>query len=114
MARRPIVAANWKMHKTHLEAIRDVQKLSYLLDADDTERVEIVVCPAFTALRAVQTLIESDRLRFGLAAQNVYPEEQGAFTGEVSAAMLERITPIVSPASAGSALRPVPIAQIGS
>ena len=91
MARRPIVAANWKMHKTHLEAIRDVQKLSYLLDADDTERVEIVVCPAFTALRAVQTLIESDRLRFGLAAQNVYPEEQGAFTGEVSAAMLEAL-----------------------
>src|SRR5215217_86658 len=79
------------MHKTHLEAIRDVQKLSYLLDADDTERVEIVVCPAFTALRAVQTLIESDRLRFGLAAQNVYPEEQGAFTGEVSAAMLEAL-----------------------
>jgi len=91
VARRPIVAANWKMHKTHLEAIRDVQKLSYLLDADDTERVEIVVCPAFTALRAVQTLIESDRLRFGLAAQNVYPEEQGAFTGEVSAAMLEAL-----------------------
>ena len=38
-ARRPIVAANWKMHKTHLEAIQDVQKLSYLLDRDDTERV---------------------------------------------------------------------------
>ena len=91
MARRPIVAGNWKMHKTHLEAIRDVQKLSYLLDADDTERVEVVVCPAFTALRAVQTLIESDRLRIGLGAQNLHPEEQGAFTGEVSAPMLEAL-----------------------
>ncbi len=43
--RRPIVAANWKMHKTHLEAIQAVQKLSYLLDQGDTERVETVVCP---------------------------------------------------------------------
>jgi triosephosphate isomerase (TIM) len=91
VARRPIIAANWKMHKTHLEAIRDVQKLSYLLDAEDTDRVEVVVCPPFTALRAVQTLIESDRLRFGLGAQNVHPEEKGAFTGEVSPPMLEAL-----------------------
>ena len=91
MTRRPIIAANWKMHKTHLEAIRDVQKLSYLLDADDAERVEVVVCPAFTALRAVQTLIDSDRLRFGLGAQNVHPEERGAFTGEVSPPMLQAL-----------------------
>jgi triosephosphate isomerase (TIM) len=86
--RRPIIAANWKMHKTHLEAIQAVQKLSYLVDKDDGERVEIVVCPPFTALRSVQTLIESDRLPFGLGAQNVYPEEKGAFTGEVSPPML--------------------------
>ena len=88
MARRPIVAANWKMHKTHLEAIRDVQKLSYLLDRDDADRVEVVICPPFTALRAVQTLIESDRLAFGLGAQNANAEAQGAFTGEVSVPML--------------------------
>ena len=86
--RRPIIAANWKMHKTHLEAIQAVQKLSYLVDKDDGERVEIVVCPPFTALRSVQTLIDSDRLPFGLGAQNVYPEDKGAFTGEVSPPML--------------------------
>jgi triosephosphate isomerase len=86
--RHPIIAANWKMHKTHLEAIQAVQKLSYLLDADDAERVEIVICPAFTALRAVQTLIDADKLSYELGAQNVYPEEKGAFTGEVSPAML--------------------------
>jgi triosephosphate isomerase len=91
VARRPIIAANWKMHKTHLEAIRDVQKLSYLLDASDTDRVEVVVCPAFTALRAVQTLIDSDRLAFGLGAQDTHWEDQGAYTGEVSPVMLEAL-----------------------
>jgi triosephosphate isomerase len=88
VARRPIIAANWKMHKTHLEAIRDVQKLSYLLDKGDAERVEVVICPPFTSLRSVQTLIDSDRLGYGLGAQNVHSEEAGAFTGEVSPAML--------------------------
>ncbi len=88
MARKPIIAANWKMHKTHLEAIQAVQKLSYLLDRDDADRVEVVICPPFTALRAVQTLIESDRLGYGLGAQNVHPDEKGAFTGEVSPPML--------------------------
>jgi triosephosphate isomerase len=89
--RRPIIAANWKMFKTHLEAIQAVQKLSYLLDKDDDERVEVVICPPFTALRAVQTLIDGDRLSYGLGAQNVYPEERGAFTGEVSPLMLQAL-----------------------
>jgi len=89
--RRPIVAANWKMHKTHLEAIQTVQKLSYLLDQKDSERVEVVICPPFTSLRSVQTLIDSDRLPFGLGAQNVNAEEQGAFTGEVSPPMLQAL-----------------------
>jgi triosephosphate isomerase len=89
--RRPIIAANWKMHMTHLEAIQAVQKLSYLLDKDDEERVEVVICPPFTALRAVQTLIDGDRLTYGLGAQNVYPEERGAFTGEVSPLMLQAL-----------------------
>jgi triosephosphate isomerase len=86
--RRPIIAANWKMHKTHLEAIQAVQKLSYLVKPEDGERVEIVICPPFTALRSVQTLIESDRLPYGLGAQNVYPQDNGAFTGEISPPML--------------------------
>jgi triosephosphate isomerase (TIM) len=88
MARRPIIAANWKMHKTHLEAIQAVQRLSYLLDRDDAERTEVVICPPFTALRSIQVLIESDRLPYGLGAQNLHWEAQGAFTGEISAGML--------------------------
>src|SRR5919106_3964134 len=87
-ARRPIVAANWKMHKTHLEAIQAVQKLSYLLEREDTDRVEVVVCPPFTALRAVQTLIDADRLPYGIGAQDVHWEDQGSFTGEISPPML--------------------------
>ena len=89
--RRPIIAANWKMHKTHLEAIQVVQKLSYLLDQTDTDRVEVVVCPPFTALRSVQTLIDSDRLPYGLGAQDVHWQDEGAFTGEVSPPMLEAL-----------------------
>jgi len=89
--RKPIIAANWKMHKTHLEAIRDVQKLSYLVDKDDAEKIEIVIAPAFTALRAVQVLLESDRLSYGLAAQDVYFDTKGAFTGEISPPMLKAL-----------------------
>jgi triosephosphate isomerase len=76
------------MHKTHLEAIQAVQKLSYLLDRDDADRVEVVICPPFTALRSVQTLIDSDKLPYGLGAQDVHPEDKGAFTGAVSPPML--------------------------
>jgi triosephosphate isomerase len=86
--RRPIVAANWKMHKTHLEAIQSVQKLSYLLDKKDAEVVEVVICPPFTALRSLQTLFDADRLPYGLGAQDVHWEDKGAFTGEISPAML--------------------------
>jgi triosephosphate isomerase len=86
--RRPIIAANWKMYKTHLEAIQAVQKLSYLLDKADTDKTEVVIVPPFTALRSVQTLLDSDKIPYGLGAQNLYPDEEGAFTGEISPLML--------------------------
>jgi triosephosphate isomerase len=89
--RRPIVAANWKMHKTHLEAIQAVQKLSYLLDRDDAERVEVVICPPFTALRSIETLLQSDRLPYALGAQDVHWEDKGAFTGAISPPMLKAL-----------------------
>ena len=59
--RRPIMAGNWKMHHTHLDAIQVVQKLSYRLEDRDYQECEVVVCPAFTALRSVQTVLEADR-----------------------------------------------------
>jgi triosephosphate isomerase (TIM) len=89
--RKPIMAGNWKMHHTHLDAIQVVQKLSYRLSSEDYERCEVVVCPTFTSLRAVQTVIEADNLPIGLGAQNVFWEEKGAYTGEVSPSMLAKL-----------------------
>jgi triosephosphate isomerase (TIM) len=89
--RRPIIAGNWKMYKDHLEAIQLVQKLAYHLEADDYEDQDVVVCPAFVALRAIQNLLAADKLPIQLGAQNVHPEDEGAFTGEVSAPMLARL-----------------------
>jgi triosephosphate isomerase len=89
--RRPVMAGNWKMHHTHLDAIQVTQKLSYRLDADDYERNEVVLCPSFTSLRSVQTVIESDQLPILLGAQDVHWEDQGAYTGEVSPPMLAKL-----------------------
>ncbi|GMU79714.1 MAG: triosephosphate isomerase [Acidimicrobiia bacterium] len=91
MSRRPIIAANWKMHHDHLVAIQVVQKLSYLVDQDDFEACDVVICPPFTGLRTLQTLIEADQLEFGLGAQNCHFEDSGAFTGEVSPVMLAKL-----------------------
>jgi len=91
MPRKDLIAGNWKMHANHLEAIQMVQKLSYRLDPEDYERVDVVVCPPFTALRSVQTVIESDHLRIELGAQNVSWEDSGAYTGEIAAPMLEKL-----------------------
>ena len=89
--RTPVIAGNWKMHRDHLEAIQLVQKLAYHLNEEDYEGQEIVVCPPFIALRSIQTLIQSDRLPLGLGAQNCHSEDEGAFTGEISAPMLARL-----------------------
>ncbi len=89
--RTPLIVGNWKMHATHLEAIQMVQKLSYRLEPDDYERVEVVVAPPFTALRSVQLTIDQDRMRIGLGAQDVHWETKGAYTGEVSVPMLAKL-----------------------
>jgi triosephosphate isomerase (TIM) len=89
--RKPLMAGNWKMHHTHLEAIQVVQKLSYRLDDKDYKDVDIAVFPAFTALRSVQTTLDSDQIPIALGAQNCHWEPQGAFTGEVSAPMLSKL-----------------------
>lgn len=90
-SRKPLIAGNWKMHHNHFEAIQVVQKLAYRLDRGDFDHTEVVVCPPFTDLRSVQTVIESDRMRIELGAQNCHWEPQGAFTGEVSAPMLAKL-----------------------
>jgi triosephosphate isomerase len=89
--RRPLIVGNWKMNANHLEAIQMVQKLSYRLESNDYERVEVVVAPPFTALRSVQVVIEQDRIPIGLGAQDVHWVESGAYTGEISAPMLAKL-----------------------
>src|SRR5665811_428394 len=90
--RKNLIAGNWKMNATHLETIQMVQKLSYRLNHNDYQRVDVVVCPPFTALRSAQTVIESDHLPIGLGAQNVYWEEKGAYTGEIAPGMLAKLS----------------------
>ncbi|RMH82948.1 MAG: triose-phosphate isomerase [Actinomyces sp.] len=89
--RKPLISGNWKMHLNHLEAITTVQQLSYLLSEDDYEAVEVTVHPPFTALRSVQTVLQADRIPIVLGAQNCHWESEGAYTGEVSPAMLAKL-----------------------
>ncbi|WP_245177286.1 triose-phosphate isomerase [Geodermatophilus sp. DF01-2] len=86
--RRPLIAGNWKMHLTHLEAIGLVQKLAFSLKEPELEAAEVVVLPPFTALRSVQTLVAGDKLEVGYGAQDLSLQDSGAYTGEVSGAML--------------------------
>jgi triosephosphate isomerase len=86
--RRPLIAGNWKMHMTHLDAIGLVQKLAFSLKETELESAEVVVLPPFTALRSVQTLVTGDKLDVGYGAQDLSAQDSGAYTGEVSGAML--------------------------
>jgi triosephosphate isomerase len=82
--RTPLVAGNWKMHKTVREAEQFITALLPRVSA--VERTEVAICPAFTALHA---MVDSARgSRVAIYAQNMHQEPAGAFTGEVSAPML--------------------------
>ena len=89
--RKPLISGNWKMHLNHFEAIQTVQRLSYLLRKDDYESADVTVHPPFTDIRSVQTVLEADKIPMGLGAQHCHFEEKGAFTGEVSPAMLAKL-----------------------
>lgn len=82
--RRAIIAGNWKMNKTGVEAVQLVKEL---LDKVSAVRgVDIVVCPPFTALESVAWILGKGAVKIG--AQNMHWAERGAYTGEVSAKML--------------------------
>ncbi|MEV1290673.1 triose-phosphate isomerase [Pseudonocardia sp. NPDC049635] len=89
--RRPLIAGNWKMNLNHLEAIAVVQKLAFALPDRYLDRVEVVVLPPFTDIRSVQTLIDGDKLRIVHGAQDLSPHDAGAYTGDVSGAMLAKL-----------------------
>ncbi|MBU0634425.1 MAG: triose-phosphate isomerase [Candidatus Omnitrophica bacterium] len=85
--RRKIIAGNWKMNNTVTDSLELVRKLS--VELKDVKDADIVVCPPFTALYSVGQEIEGSNIKLG--AQNLFWEEKGAFTGEISAAMLKDV-----------------------
>ena len=85
MARLPFIAGNWKMNKTVAESLDLIRELKGAVSG--VKGVEVAVAPPFTALYAVHKELEGSSIR--LAAQNLYWEEKGAFTGEISPLMLK-------------------------
>ena len=82
--RKPIVAGNWKMNKTLDEAVALASEIK--LDLADCMSVDVVLCPPFTAIKAVCDTISGTQIKLG--AQNMHWEKSGAYTGEISASML--------------------------
>jgi triosephosphate isomerase len=92
-ARKPLMAGNWKSNLNHQEAVVLVQKLAWTLQdkKHDFDKSEVVVIPPFTDIRSVQTLVDGDHLSIGYGAQDVSEHDGGAYTGEISAAMLAKL-----------------------
>ncbi len=89
--RKPLMAGNWKMNLNHFEAIALVQKLAFALNEADFAAVDVAVLPPFTDIRSVQTLIEGDKYELLYGGQDVSQHASGAYTGEISAAMLAKL-----------------------
>ncbi len=85
--RKKIYAGNWKMHKTVPEALKLVEELKVGLSDLDFDNVEVVLCPTYTALYSVGEAIKGTNLQLG--AQDLFWEEEGAYTGEISPLMLK-------------------------
>ncbi len=84
-SRRPLIAGNWKMFNGGRSGVELAE--GCVAFARDLPGVDVVIAPPFTALAAVADTIDGSPVQ--LAAQNVYPKDQGAFTGEISGPMLE-------------------------
>ncbi|RBM18198.1 triose-phosphate isomerase [Prauserella sp. PE36] len=91
MARKPLIAGNWKMNLNHLEAIALVQKIAFSLPEKYYAKVDVTVLPPFTDIRSVQTLVDGDKLLLTYGAQDLAPQDSGAYTGDVSGPMLAKL-----------------------
>ncbi|WP_405106324.1 triose-phosphate isomerase [Micromonospora sp. NBC_01405] len=89
--RRPLMAGNWKMNLNHFEANALVQKLAASLTEKQLTDVECVVLPPFTDLRSVQTAVDGDKVLIGYGGQDLSPYQSGAYTGDISGAMLAKL-----------------------
>jgi triosephosphate isomerase len=91
VSRKPLIAGNWKMNLNHFEAIALVQKIAFSLPDKYFDKVDVTVIPPFTDLRSVQTLIEGEKLRLTLGAQDLSQHDAGAYTGDISGAFLAKL-----------------------
>ena len=87
--RIPLIAGNWKMYKNLEESVELASTLKSLVKDVDESKAEIAVCPTFVNLQAVAGVIKGSNIRLG--AQNLYPKNEGAFTGEISPVMLRSV-----------------------
>ena len=87
--RIPLIAGNWKMNMTHMEAIKFVQDFGY--EFKNKNNCEVCICPPFTSLRSVKNIIDTDKLEVKLGAQNMHWKDNGAYTGEISPLMLKAL-----------------------
>lgn len=88
--RKPLIAGNWKMNLDHVQGTSQLQRLASALSEakHDYDRVEVAVFPPFTALSAVQTLIQDDELDLVTGGQDLSPFDSGAYTGDISGQFL--------------------------
>lgn len=91
MARKPLMAGNWKMNNTYGEAVVLAQEISNNYNKAWVNKVDVLVCPPFIDLKPAKTVFEFDRTPVEIGAQNVYWEPKGAFTGEISIPMLKEV-----------------------
>ncbi len=89
--RRPLIAGNWKMNYSHLEAIGLTQKLAFSLTPEQAAAAEVVILPPFISIRSVQTLIDGDGVPIKYGAQDLSPHDSGAYTGDVAGPMLAKL-----------------------
>ena len=88
MARTPLIAGNWKMNLNHKQAIGELQKFAFTLPKEYYEKVDVSFMVPFTNIRTAQTLVEGDKMKITYGAQDISQHESGAYTGEISGAML--------------------------
>ena len=91
MARKPMMAGNWKMNNTVGEAVVLTQEISNQYEKEWPESVDIVICPPYVDLKPAKTVLDFDKTKIAVGAQNVYWEPKGAFTGEISVPMIKEI-----------------------
>ena len=91
MTRKLFMAGTWKMNNTASEAVVLSQEISYMFEKDFAEYADVALCVPFTDLKPVRSVFEFDKIKISVGAQDVYWQDAGAYTGEVSVAMLKEV-----------------------